>query len=255
MSVTQDEKSAARSLDGQGSVEAAHPGASPEGEHRHFKARRDWLSPERAKAYRESRRPSQYARYYTEEAIVVPWLEDLPRHARILDVPCGTGRWIPAQTGRGYRYVGADVSPHMVREARQLTGPPAVSGLLVADLAHLPFPDESFDAVVLWRLLHHVPDSPTRKRLLAEAARVSRYKVILSFHHPYSLTYVTKVIRRTLFGFKQGGRGITHWQLKEEAATAGLTVLETRSFWKYASINWFACLAKTSALNDAGRVR
>lgn len=197
--------------------------------------------------YRRSRHGSRYTRLYKEEAIVSPWLDDLPRGAAILDVPCGTGRWIPALTGRGFRYVGADISQAMVSEARTITMPPTVSGLLVADLARLPFPDGSFDAVVLWRLLHHVPDSETRQWLLREAARVTRYKVILSFHHPCSFTYVAKVVRRELFGFKQGGRGITHWRLRREAEQSGLRLLETRSFRKFASINWFACLQKAGA--------
>ena len=213
-----------------------------------FAARRTWQSPKMAADYRRSRHPSRYTRHYKEEAIVSPWLDDLPRGAAVLDVPCGTGRWIPTLAGRGFRYVGADISQAMVGEARTVTGPPAVSGLVVADLAHLPFANESFDAVILWRLLHHVPDSETRGRLLREAARVTRYKVILSFHHPCSFTYVTKVVRRELFGFKQGGRGITHWRLRREAEQSGLSLVETRSFCKYASINWFACLQKATAL-------
>jgi len=223
------------------------PGEENQPVPRDFEARRTWQSPKMAANYRLSRHPSRYTRHYKEEAIVSPWLDDLPRGAAILDIPCGTGRWIPTMTGRGFRYFGADISQAMVTEARSITGPPQVAGMLVADLAHLPFPDGTFDAVILWRLLHHVPDTQTRQRLLGEAARVTRNKVILSFHHPLSFTYAAKVVRRELFGFKQGGRGITHWQLTREAAAAGLRVVETRSFCKYASINWFACLQKTGA--------
>jgi SAM-dependent methyltransferase len=211
---------------------------------RDFPARANWRSPEMAAAYRRARHPDRYSRFYREEAIVSPWLDDLGRGACVLDVPCGTGRWISTLAGRGFRYTGADVSLAMAREARALTGPPAVGGILVADLAHLPFPDASFEAVVVWRLLHHVPDSQTRQVLLGEAARVSRRKVIVSFHHPISFTYAWKVVRRQFFGFRQGGRGITHWRLQREALSAGMRVVSTRSFCKYASINWFACLEK-----------
>jgi len=225
---------------------AEAPAAAPAGDPvpRPFKARADWQSEGRAAAYRLARHPSQFSRYFREEAVVSPWLDDLDKNSRVLDVPCGTGRWIPTLTGRGFRYTGADVSQAMAREARAVTAPPPVLGVLVADLAHLPFPDELFDAVIVWRLLHHVPDSETRRALLAEAARVSRNKVIVSFHHPLSFAYPWKVIRRELFGFRQGGRGITHWRLRREAESSGLELVETRSFWKYASINWFACLRK-----------
>jgi SAM-dependent methyltransferase len=209
-----------------------------------YPARQAWLSGERAAAYRISRHPSQYARFFREEAIVAAWLEDLPRGALVLDVPCGTGRWIATVSGRGFRYVGADVSCNMLQEARRLTGPPRVTGFAVAEAEQLPFANDSFDCVILWRLLHHIPDDATRATMLREAARVSRYKVLVSFHHPVSFTYAWKVMRRELFGFKQGGRGITHWRLKREAESSGLEVMVTRSFWKYASINWFACLRK-----------
>src|SRR5439155_21031351 len=104
---------------------------------RDFEARRTWQSPKMAANYRLSRHPSRYTRHYKEEAIVSPWLDDLPRGAAVLDIPCGTGRWIPTMTGRGFRYFGADISRAMVAEARSITGPPQVAGMLVADLAHL----------------------------------------------------------------------------------------------------------------------
>src|SRR5436853_6318884 len=131
-----------------------------------FRARSDWQSAQRAAAYRQERHPTEFSRFFREEAIMSRWIDDLRRGAAVLDIPCGTGRWIPTLAGRGFRYTGADVSLFMAREARALTGPPTVTGLLVADLAHLPFPDESFDAVIIWRLLHHVPDSETRQAFL-----------------------------------------------------------------------------------------
>lgn len=209
-----------------------------------YPARSTWRSPEMAAAYRKSRHPSRYSRYFKEEAIVASWLDDLPRGAFVLDVPCGTGRWIATIAGRGYRYVGADVSCSMLREAHQLTDPPRVVGFAGADAERLPFADNSFDCVILWRLFHHIPDDATRCRMLSEAARVSRSKVLLSFHHPLSITYGSKIIRRSFFGFKQGGRGVTHWHLKRLARICGLEVVETRSFMKFVSINWFACLTR-----------
>ncbi|MEQ3553568.1 class I SAM-dependent methyltransferase [Pseudonocardia nematodicida] len=42
------------------------------------------------------------------------------------------------------------------------------------DGAALPFPDSSFDAVVCFTMLHHVPSRAEQDRLFAEAARVLR---------------------------------------------------------------------------------
>jgi SAM-dependent methyltransferase len=209
-----------------------------------YPARQTWITEERAAAYRVSRHPSRYRRFFREEAIVAAWLDDLPRGALVLDVPCGTGRWIPTLSGRGFRYVGADVSGSMLREARRVTDPPRVTGFAAAEAERLPFADDTFDCVILWRLLHHIPEDATRAQMLTEAARVSRYKVLVSFHHPISPTYAAKVVRRNLFGFRQGGRGMTHWHLQALASECGLEVVETRSFMKYVSINWFACLVR-----------
>lgn len=212
-----------------------------------FPAKKTWQSPAKAARYRHSRKPGRYSRYFREEAILRRWLDDVPRMGRVLDVPCGTGRWIPTVAGLGFRYVGADISRAMLHEALGAADPPAIGGLVNADAVRLPFEDGSFDCVIVWRLLHHIPDTETRRAVLCEAARVSRRKVLVSFHHPLSFTYLSKWLRRTFLGFQQGGRGITHWQLEREAGQCGLVVTETQSFRKYVSINWFACLSKVQA--------
>lgn len=43
-----------------------------------------------------------------------------------------------------------------------------------ADATALPFPDATFDAVVCFTMLHHVPTTDLQDRVLAEAARVLR---------------------------------------------------------------------------------
>jgi hypothetical protein len=50
-----------------------------------YPARQTWLSAERAAAYRISRHPSRYGRFFREEAILAAWLDDLPRGALVLE--------------------------------------------------------------------------------------------------------------------------------------------------------------------------
>ena len=215
--------------------ESVHP--------RQHSAQRDWQSAEAAADYRLKRDPSRFHRYQREEAILASWLDGLPAGAVVLDIPCGTGRWIRTLTGRGFRYIGGDVSLAMIGEARAAADGGKPLGFVNADVGRLPFGDKSVDCVIIWRLLHHVGQADYRCAMLREAARISRGKVLVSFHHPISFTHLRKSIQRKLSGRAHRGSVITHWQLKREAESCGLRLSETKSFRKYISVNWFACLS------------
>jgi SAM-dependent methyltransferase len=83
---------------------------------------------------------------------------------RLLDVGCGTGVHTVAFAEHGWSATGVDVSAAMLRLAR-------ARGLEVAqaDASELPFPDESFDAVVsMWT---HT-DVDDFRAVVSEVARV-----------------------------------------------------------------------------------
>jgi len=217
----------------------------PNGEAHAERAKRAWQSRESAALYRQSRHLVNTARYRREDAIIKEWLKKLPPKAHVLDLPCGTGRMMENITGLGFQYTGGDISPHMIEEAKnEAAGNPNVIRFVEADLEKLPFADNSFDCIIIWRILHHQADSLVRQRMLAEAARVTRRWVLVSFHHLLSATALRKFVLRTCFGRRQNGRPITHWQLRREAQRGGLKLVETKGLRKYISINWYACLEK-----------
>src|ERR1043166_1688865 len=139
-----------------------------------YKAKQAWQSAEKAAGYRLSREPSRFKRYEREEKIVTHWLTGLGKGSLVLDVPCGTGRFIPMLTGRGFRYIGADFSGAMIQEAKLMAGDKTVLGFFMADAEHLPIRENSVDCVIIWRLLHHIADASIRHAMLREAARVTR---------------------------------------------------------------------------------
>jgi ubiquinone/menaquinone biosynthesis C-methylase UbiE len=215
-----------------------------------------WRSAEEAAKYRASRDPSRFTRYGLEEKIVTGWLSQVPAGGNVLDAPCGTGRMLKTITSMGLRYTGLDISQAMIEEARKTgAGDPLVVGFRQGDLERLPFADNEFDCVVLWRLMHHMGSSAAREAILREARRVSRDRVLMSFHHAISWTAFRKWVQRIFFGRKQHGRPITHWTLAGEAERSGLQMVELSSFGKYRSINWFACLRKAQGGTDAARAR
>ena len=83
---------------------------------------------------------------------------------RVLDVGCGEGTLARYLSGEGHRVTGLDA------DASVLPGAGPGPSFTLGDAEDLPFPDESFDAVTMVAVLHHV-DAP---RALAEARRVLR---------------------------------------------------------------------------------
>jgi demethylmenaquinone methyltransferase/2-methoxy-6-polyprenyl-1,4-benzoquinol methylase len=88
----------------------------------------------------------------------------------VLDVATGTGA-VAAELIRekGCAVVGLDQSPEMLAEARRQLGPEA--RLVEGTADHLPFADESFDAVTFTYLLRYVTDPAATLRGLARVVR------------------------------------------------------------------------------------
>jgi SAM-dependent methyltransferase len=84
---------------------------------------------------------------------VPPLLDTLPAGARVLDIGCGDGvRTEPLI--EHFRYVGVDLSWVQLMLARERHDS---ARLVHGDAARLPFRAGSFDAIVAWYSLIHVP--------------------------------------------------------------------------------------------------
>jgi ubiquinone/menaquinone biosynthesis C-methylase UbiE len=95
-------------------------------------------------------------------------LLELPRGSRIVDLGCGSGVFTNLVYRAGFRCVGVDISPKLVALARQ--NYPEMD-FVEADVEHMPFPDQSFDGVLLSGLIHHFPDP---SGCAAEVSRILR---------------------------------------------------------------------------------
>jgi 2-polyprenyl-6-hydroxyphenyl methylase / 3-demethylubiquinone-9 3-methyltransferase len=92
----------------------------------------------------------------------------LPRGARLLDMGCGQGFYLPLYARLGLVATGVEPDPAPRAEASRKA---AALGFSVVDAQGecLPFADASFEAVVMSEVLEHLPDPSLA---LAEAARV-----------------------------------------------------------------------------------
>jgi len=114
-----------------------------------------------------------------EQAFVRDWIARLPAGAVVLDLPVGTGRFLPLFAGRGLEVHGFDISSDMVAEARrQYAGLGAAIHLEVGDAEQVALPDQSVDCVVCWRFFHLIPP-PVIGRVLREFRRVCRGPILV----------------------------------------------------------------------------
>ena len=98
-----------------------------------------------------------------------PVIQRLAPGANVLDVGCGSGRYLLPLVRSGFIAVGADIS----RQALALLAPQYVR--VVADVQQLPFSDCSFDAVTCYGVLQHLtPDGQVEG--VSELFRVLRHQ-------------------------------------------------------------------------------
>jgi SAM-dependent methyltransferase len=100
----------------------------------------------------------------------------------VLDVGCGEGALARKLAGAGARVVGVDPSTRAVSRARSEDSSES-SRYVVGAAQELPFADASFDVVVFFNSLHHVPES-SMDAALEEARRVLRPGGVLYVQEP-----------------------------------------------------------------------
>jgi len=102
------------------------------------------------------------------ETRLAPYLAE---YSSVLDVGTSCGRLAQRLQNRlGNEFVGVDVTPH----------PHPVRPVILYDGQTLPFPDNSFDCVMMIDMLHH---EEAQAALLAEARRVARKVVFIKDHY------------------------------------------------------------------------
>lgn len=124
----------------------------------------------------------------------------------ILDFGAGTGMFSKVLSSRGYSVTPLDVRAYSYFPDIQP---------IIYDGKTIPFPDNSFDAVMSMAVLHHTPDPET---LVQELIRVSRKKIIiledivtnpLQKYYTYALD---SVLNREFFGHPHTNKTDAEWR-------------------------------------------
>jgi 2-polyprenyl-3-methyl-5-hydroxy-6-metoxy-1,4-benzoquinol methylase len=126
---------------------------------------------------------------------------DLPAEAKALDIGCGIGQHSIRMAKRGLKVVAADFSPDRVVSARSNIEAHGVAQLVNVcneDVEEgLSFSAESFDLVLCWGVLMHVPDN---EKAMSELVRVTKVggKIILYEANLFGLDAFTSLIATIL---------------------------------------------------------
>jgi SAM-dependent methyltransferase len=123
------------------------------------------------KQYADSSKLAARARLHQEFSVGEPWfpwvMDRLPLKPgdQVLDIGCGPAWFWAASQGHfpAVHLTLADQSEGMVKEATERCAPLGLASVTgqQADVAALPFADQSFDVVIGMHMLYHVPDQET----------------------------------------------------------------------------------------------
>lgn len=89
-------------------------------------------------------------------------------NARVLDVGCGIGAYVEKFTAHDARAFGVDIDAEKLADAQRAKN---LARLACAVSEALPFPNDSFDAVLLHEVIEHVADDA---QTIREACRVCK---------------------------------------------------------------------------------
>jgi SAM-dependent methyltransferase len=142
------------------------------------------------------------ARYALE-----PYINDFAGFAstkglRVLEIGVGLGADHQRFAEAGADLWGIDLTERAVKHSRRRLAVFGLSSnLSVGDAERLDFPEESFDWVYSWGVLHHSPDTP---KAIAEVWRVLKAGrgARIMIYHKWSLIGMMLWVRYALLGFK-----------------------------------------------------
>lgn len=110
-----------------------------------------------------------------ELSMIMPFAEQLPDGAEVLEVGCGTGRLLIELRDLPVQLTGVDASLAMIAEIVPKTrGRGGTIRTHVSEAAKLPMPDRSYDFVYAIRLLNQTESPEYALQVVREMLRVTR---------------------------------------------------------------------------------
>lgn len=140
-------------------------------------------------------------KWWTEDRLLKDFLSDMPPGIIVVDIPVGTGRFIPFYNERGFLVRGYDASPDMLAEAQKEVNGGHVF-LRHGDITAIDLRDNSCDVAVAIRILRYLSEESVVKAL-KELQRIATQRVIFNArvaNHP--IARPISLIESALDGWK-----------------------------------------------------
>lgn len=134
----------------------------------------------------DAKRESQ-SKWHEENRIMRDWLSAFPKGTSVVDVPVGTGRFIPLYEELGFNVLGLDISEDMLKEASEKAKGDNTY-LRLGDARDIDLSDQGYDVAVCIRLFRWIKLYEVQY-VLRELQRVARKNIIFNArvaNHPYA---------------------------------------------------------------------
>ena len=193
-----------------------------------YKAKEHYQDEEIVEGYEGKRfsGPSGWLRDRLEKRAVRKALREVGAGSKILDMPCGTGRFSRLLQMKKNEVAHADISQEMLRHARKRSDCSGGNlGYIRCEAENLPFREGAFDSVLCFRFLPHLPVE-SRKRALSELARVSRGPLVIDYRSKYAFRSLSRWIRFRLGIAKKLRPRYSLSEISSELSEVGLSVVK-----------------------------
>lgn len=140
-------------------------------------------------------------KWIAEDKIIKGILSDLPESTKVLDIPTGTGRFLPYMVEKKFQVYAVDVSEDMLKEAHKVGGDKVnyrVGNVLQLESDSTDVVDVSL-MIRLTRWLSH----DDRHKALVGLQNVTKSRIVFTArvaNHPHAYEY--KDIKKSLYGWK-----------------------------------------------------
>lgn len=143
----------------------------------------------------------------------------------VLECACGTGLITAAVAGKCSKLVATDCSEGMLKQTRKKCGSYSNVEIRTADILNLPFPDESFDAVIAANVIHLLDDPYKALSELDRICRPGGKLIIPTYVNKDKARGFDRTIDKAGVDFKQD---FTYESYRAFFAGAGYTKIRTK---------------------------